>query len=249
MSRFERRKAPLLTVALAAMACATENGNRASDDAAAAATDRPASGAEFESAEPTDPLLNPTSEAMNATAPDVFQVTFETSKGDFIIEVQRELAPNGADRFYNLVRNGFFDDVRFFRVLDGFVAQFGIASDPQISAVWRQQAIPDDPVVGTNGRGSVTYAMAGPNTRTTQVFINYSDNSRLDEMGFAPFGMVVEGMDVVDSLYGGYGEGAPQGAGPSQARIQAEGNAYLEADFPQLDYVKRAFVVGADDEG
>ncbi|MEJ2370851.1 MAG: peptidylprolyl isomerase [Gemmatimonadales bacterium] len=167
-----------------------------------------------EGSQPTNPLLNPASEAMNQTAPDVFQARFETSKGDFTIEVHRDWAPNGADRFYNLVSNGFYDDVRFFRVLDGFMAQFGISGDPQVSAVWRVLAIPDDPVVESNTRGY-----------------------------FAPFGVVVSGMDVVDQLHSGYGEGAPRGAGPSQGRIQAEGNAYLESEFPRLDYVERAFII------
>lgn len=190
-----------------------------------------------------NPLLNPASEAMNQTAPDVYQTTFETSKGDFTIEVHREWAPHGADRFYNLVSNGFYDGVRFFRVLDGFMAQLGISGDPEVSTVWRVLAIPDDPVVQSNTRGFVSYAMAGPNTRTTQIFINFGDNSALDGQGFSPFGMVVSGMEVVDALYSGYGEGAPRGTGPSQGRIQAEGNAYLESEFPQLDYVVRASIV------
>ncbi|UCG76155.1 MAG: peptidylprolyl isomerase [Gemmatimonadota bacterium] len=183
---------------------------------------------------------------MNQTAPDVFQALFETSKGDFTVEVVREWAPNGADRFYNLVRNGFYDGVRFFRVLDGFVAQFGISGDPAVSTVWRERAMADDAVAGTNARGTVTYAMAGPNTRTTQVFINYRDNSQLDDMGFAPFGRVVSGMEVVDALHAAYGEGAPRGSGPNQARIQAEGNAYLESEFPDLDFVQRATIVEGD---
>lgn len=180
---------------------------------------------------------------MNQTAPATFKAKFETSKGDFIVEVQRDWAPHGADRFYNLVKHGFYDEVRFFRVISGFMAQFGISGDPEVSAVWREQRIPDDPVKQSNKRGFITYATAGPNTRTTQLFINYGDNSRLDRMGFAPFGRVTEGMEVVDQLYAGYGEGAPQGKGPSQARIQAEGNAYLNKDFPQLDYIKRATIV------
>ena len=190
---------------------------------------------------PVNPLLRPAT--LNEQAPPVYRAKFETSEGDFVIEVHREWAPLGADRFYNLVRNGFYDGVRFFRVLDGFVAQFGIHGDPQVSAAWRNQRIPDDPVLQSNARGFVTYAMAGPNTRTTQVFISYGDNSRLDGMGFAPFGQVVEGMDVVDALHSGYGEGAPRGAGPDQGRIQAEGNAYLEREFPELDYVERATIV------
>lgn len=192
---------------------------------------------------PTSPLLYPRSEAMNQTAPTTFQAKFETSKGDFVVEVQRDWAPNGADRFYNLVKNGFYDDVRFFRVISGFMAQFGINGDPKVSAVWREQRIPDDPVKQSNKRGFITFATAGPNTRTTQLFINYGDNSRLDRMGFAPFGRVTEGMQVVDQLYAGYGEGAPQGRGPNQARIQTEGNAYLTKDFPQLDYIKRVTIL------
>ncbi|HXH08760.1 MAG TPA: peptidylprolyl isomerase [Alphaproteobacteria bacterium] len=180
---------------------------------------------------------------MNQTAPTTFQAKFETSKGDFVVEVQRDWAPNGADRFYNLVKNGFYDDVRFFRVISGFMAQFGINGDPKVSAVWREQRIPDDPVKQSNKRGFITFATAGPNTRTTQLFINYGDNSRLDRMGFAPFGRVTEGMQVVDQLYAGYGEGAPQGRGPNQARIQTEGNAYLTKDFPQLDYIKRVTIL------
>lgn len=180
---------------------------------------------------------------MTKTSPEVFKARFETSKGDFTIEAHRSWAPYGADRFHNLVHNGFYDGGRFFRVLDGFVAQFGIHGDPEIAAVWRTQTIPDDAVVQSNRRGYVTYAMAGPNTRTTQIFINLADNSRLDGMGFAPFGVVVEGMEVVDQLYSGYGEGAPRGAGPAQPRIQAEGNAYLDREFPELDFVKRAMIM------
>jgi peptidyl-prolyl cis-trans isomerase A (cyclophilin A) len=190
------------------------------------------------------PLLDPASAALNATAPDTYRARFETSRGTFVIEVQRSLSPRGADRFYNLVANGFYDGVRFFRVIDGFMAQFGLHGDPQVTARWRTAAIPDDPVRASNTRGMVTFAMTGqPNSRTTQVFINFADNVQLDGMGFAPFGQVVEGMDVVDQLYSGYGEGAPNGSGPSQARIQAEGNRYLEAEFPRLDYVIRATIV------
>ena len=190
------------------------------------------------------PLLAPTSAAMTATAPDSYRVRFETTVGDFVVEVRRELSPNGADRFYNLVRGGYYEGVRFFRVIDGFMAQFGMHGDPQVTAAWRAAPIQDDPVAASNARGTVTFAMTGqPNSRTTQVFINYRDNSNLDAMGFAPFGEVVEGMDVVDQLHSGYGEGAPNGSGPSQAQIQAQGNEYLEAEFPQLDYVERATIV------
>ena len=175
--------------------------------------------------------------------PAVFRVRFETSEGDFVIEVHRDWAPGGAERFHRLVRDGYYDGVRFFRVISGFMAQFGIHGDPRVSALWRDRRIPDDPVRQSNTRGMVTFATAGPNSRTTQVFINYGDNSRLDGMGFSPFGRVVEGMDVVDRLYSAYGEGAPRGRGPDQGRIQAEGNAYLERAFPELDYVKRATIV------
>ena len=177
------------------------------------------------------------------TVPGTFRARFETTAGDFVIEVQRDWAPQGADRFYNLVKSGYYDGVRFFRVISGFMAQFGIHGDPRVSAAWRGRRIADDPVRQSNARGMVTFATAGPNTRTTQVFISFRDNGMLDGQGFAPFGRVVEGMEVVDRLYAGYGEGAPGGAGPNQSRIQAEGNAYLERDFPKLDYVKRATIV------
>jgi peptidyl-prolyl cis-trans isomerase A (cyclophilin A) len=175
-------------------------------------------------------------------APDTYKANFDTSKGAFVVEVHREWAPNGADRFYNLVKNGFYDDIRFFRVLDNFMAQFGINGDPAIQSVWRGASLKDDPVKQSNKRGFITFATAGPNTRTTQVFINYKDNSSLDSQGFAPFGQVTTGMDVVDKLYKDYGEGAPRGKGPEQGRLQAEGNAYLTKDFPKLDYVKAATI-------
>ena len=185
-------------------------------------------------------LLTPT--ALVETAPPLFHAHFETSKGDFTIEVHREWSPNGADRFYNLVSAGFYDDVRFFRVISGFMAQFGINGDPEVAATWRQHQIQDDPVMQSNTRGFVSYAAGGPNTRTTQVFINYVDNSRLDTLGFSPFGQVVEGMEVVDELHAGYGEGAPTGKGPGQPELQRRGNAYLEKSFPDLDYVVKATV-------
>ena len=191
------------------------------------------------------PLMSPSSEAMNQTAPDVFRARFETTKGDFVIEVHREWAPNGADRFYSLVANGFYDGVQFFRVVEGFMAQFGIHGDPAVSTLWQGAGIMDDSVVESNTRGSVAFAMRGvPNSRTTQLFINFVDNVNLDDMGFAPFGQIVEGMDVVDQLYSGYGEGAPSGAGPDQGRIQTEGNEYLTEDFPDLDSVVRAVIEG-----
>jgi peptidyl-prolyl cis-trans isomerase A (cyclophilin A) len=176
-------------------------------------------------------------------APESFKVKFETTKGNFTVEVTRSLSPNGADRFYNLARTGYFKDVAFFRVIPGFMCQFGIHGDPKISAAWRKAHIPDDAVKGSNTRGAITFATAGPNTRTTQLFISFGDNSRLDNTGFSPFGKVTEGMDVVDKLNGEYGEGAPSGRGPDQGRIQMEGNAYLKKDFPKLDYIKSAGVV------
>lgn len=183
---------------------------------------------------------------MNQTAPETFRVAFKTTAGDFVVEARREWAPLGADRFYNLVREGFFQDVRFFRVIEGFMAQFGIAGDPEVANAWQEARISDDPVEASNTRGRVTFATAGPGSRTTQLFINYGDNSRLDEMGFSPIGEVVEGMEVVDALHAGYGEGAPRGRGPDQGRIQREGNAYLEREFPELDWIQGAEIVASD---
>jgi peptidyl-prolyl cis-trans isomerase A (cyclophilin A) len=188
----------------------------------------------------TTKIANPA--ALNEKAPAVFKARFETSKGTFVIEVRRDWAPNGADRFYNLVKNGYFENVRFFRVVEGFMAQFGIHGDPSISAAWRTAQIPDDPVKQSNKRGFMTYATAGPNTRTTQIFINFADNSALDRDGFAPFGQIISGMNVVDALYNGYGDGPPRGRGPEQSRLQSEGNTYLAKTFPQLDYVKKATI-------
>ena len=181
--------------------------------------------------------------ALKEQAPPVYKVEFDTSKGSFVVEVHRDWAPNGADRFYNLVKNGFYDNTRFFRVIEGFMAQFGVNGDPKVSAVWRESRIKDDPVKVSNKRTFVTFATAGPNTRTTQIFISYGDNSNLDSQGFSPFGQVVSGMKVVDSLYSGYGEGAPGGRGPNQTRVQSEGNAYLASSFPNLDYIKKATIV------
>jgi peptidyl-prolyl cis-trans isomerase A (cyclophilin A) len=176
-------------------------------------------------------------------APDEFKARFDTSKGPFEVTVHREWAPIGADRFFNLVKNGFYDDVRFFRVIDGFMVQFGIHGNPAVQSAWRSANLKDDPVKQSNKRGYITYATAGPNTRTTQLFINFGDNAGLDKQGFAPFGEVTAGMDVVSKIYGGYGEGAPRGKGPDQGRLQAEGNAYLNKDFPRLDYIKSATIV------
>jgi peptidyl-prolyl cis-trans isomerase A (cyclophilin A) len=175
-------------------------------------------------------------------APPVFKARFDTTKGPFVIEVQRAWAPHGADRFYNLVKVGFYDGVKFFRAIQGFMVQFGIHGQPAVSKRWADAVIPDDPVVEANLRGYVTFATSGPNTRTTQVFINLVDNKRLDASGFSPFGKVVSGMEVVDSLHTGYGEGPPSGAGPDQEWIEADGDAYLQREFPNLDAVKSATI-------
>jgi peptidyl-prolyl cis-trans isomerase A (cyclophilin A) len=181
--------------------------------------------------------------ALHETAPESYRARFTTSKGDFVIQVTRSWAPHGADRFYNLVTNGFFDECRFFRVVYGFMVQFGIHGDPALNSVWRNAKIPDDPVQQSNKRGFVTFATSGPDTRSTQVFINFTDrNSSLDGQGFAPFGQVVEGMEVVNKLFSGYGDAAPQGHGPDQNRLQNEGNAYLTKSFPKLDVIKKASI-------
>ncbi|HKA18677.1 MAG TPA: peptidylprolyl isomerase [Blastocatellia bacterium] len=189
-------------------------------------------------------LLNPKHKAWTERAPDVFKVRFETTEGLFLIQVHRDWAPRGVDRFYNLVRTGFFDNSRFFRVRPGFIAQFGIPGDPKIAAVWKEQTLPDDPVRQSNIRGTIAYAMTGPNTRTTQLYINISENSRLDADGFSPIGRVVEGMEIVDQLYSGYGEDAGGGMrGGKQGKIFEGGNAHLDREFPKLDKLVRASVV------
>jgi cyclophilin family peptidyl-prolyl cis-trans isomerase len=175
--------------------------------------------------------------AASATAPDSFQVEFQTSRGPFTVAVTRALSPHGADRLYQLVTSGYFKDVRFFRVLPGFVAQFGMSGDPKVNARWAADTIPDEPVKETNARGTLVFAKGGPNSRANQFFINLADNTRLDGMGFPPFGRVVSGMSVVDSIYAGYGEQ------PEQALITARGNDYLERAFPKLDYIKSATIV------
>lgn len=176
--------------------------------------------------------------AKSESAPEVFQVNLDTSKGLIVIEVHRDWAPAGADHFYSLVKTGFYDDDRFFRVVRKFVVQFGINGDPQTNRTWATTALPDDPVKQKNVRGSVTYAMRGPATRTTQLFINLKDNSAaLDRQGFAPFGQVTSGMDVVESLYAFYGDMPPTGQGPDPQQIQMQGNEYLANRFPRLDYI------------
>ncbi|HEY0969401.1 MAG TPA: peptidylprolyl isomerase [Gemmatimonadales bacterium] len=193
------------------------------------------------------PLLVPEPAALAAPAPDSFVVRFETTRGPFDLLVRRAWSPNGADRLHYLVRHGFYDGVRFFRVVPDFVAQFGLSGDTALAEVWRERTIPDDTVRASNRRGTVAFARAGPETRTTQLYINLKDNPKLDTLngfGFPPVGEVVSGMDaVVDSLYQGYGEGPPRGAGPSQDSIRVLGTPYLEREFPELDWVRRATVV------
>jgi peptidyl-prolyl cis-trans isomerase A (cyclophilin A) len=185
---------------------------------------------------PSRALLHP--ELLKAKAPDVFKARFTTTKGDFVIEVHRVWSPLGTDRFYNLVKSGFFTNAHFFRVVRGFVVQFGLNASPAVNKAWEGAKIQDDPVTQTNAKGTITFATAGPRTRTTQLFINLADNGRLDGMGFSPFGQVTEGMDVVEKLYFGYGET------PNQGRIQTEGKAYLDKNFPLLDSIKAAKIEG-----
>jgi peptidyl-prolyl cis-trans isomerase A (cyclophilin A) len=190
-------------------------------------------------------LLDPS--LATARAPEVFRARFTTTKGDFVVEVHRDWAPHGADRFYNLVRIGFYDGTRFFRVIDGFMAQWGISGEPAVSAAWREARVPDDPVVHSNTRGTISFAKtSSPDTATTQVFVNYRDNGQLDAMRFTPFGEVIEGMGALDALYGGYGEGgAAAGQGPLQHTIEMAGDSYLEG-FPKLDRIVHARI---EDDG
>ena len=180
-------------------------------------------------------LLKPA--ALKERAPNVFKARFDTTAGIFVIEVHADWAPRGADRFYNLVKNGYYEGCRFFRVVPGFVVQFGINGDAAIQRNWTDATIPDDKVTQGNTRGFVTFAKSSePNSRTTQLFINFADNSRLNRQGFAPFGKVTMGMEVVDKIFSGYGEK------PDQDRIEKEGNAYLTKNFPKLDYIKKATI-------
>ncbi len=187
-----------------------------------------------------NPLLQP--QRYTETAPATYQVRLETSAGDVVIQVHRDWAPIGADRFYNLAKGGFYDDSRVYRVLGGFMAQFGLNGDPYVSQAWKTQFLVDDPFVESNTRGRVAFAKGGRHTRTTEIFISYKDNSALDANGFAPIGEVVEGMDVVDAFYGAYGDGPPRGDGPYQAMAQARGTEYFDADFPELTKIIRATI-------
>jgi peptidyl-prolyl cis-trans isomerase A (cyclophilin A) len=197
----------------------------------------------------SQPLLAPTPADLEAAAPDSFLVTFTTTRGPEAVLVRRHWSPAGVDRLYYLVRHGFYDGARFFRVVPGFVVQFGIPAQPAVAEAWKERGIPDDTVRASNRRGTVSFARGGPATRTTQLFVNLRDNPRLDTLntfGFPPVGEVVNGgMAVVDSLYGGYGEGAPRGRGPSQDSIRVLGEPYLAANFPELDAIRAARIVKA----
>ncbi len=182
-------------------------------------------------------LMNPAS--LHAVAPADYKAEFVTTKGNFVVEVHKDWAPQGADRFYNLVRGGFFTNAAFFRVVPNFMVQFGLNSNPAVNGAWRNANLRDDPVKQSNKRGYITFATAGPNTRTTQVFINFKDNSFLDSQGFAPFGEVVEGLDVVDKINSQYGETPDQGA------IQSQGDAYISKNFPNIDKIKSARILPA----
>lgn len=229
--------AALMMGAMLVMGCNNNSSTPKKDTTKAASSSKPTK--KPAAATPKGPrhpgLLDPSLAADKA--PDSFRAKFYTTKGDFVIEVTRDWAPIGADRFYNLVRVGFFTDVCFFRVIHNFMAQFGISGDPQVSAAWKSAQIQDEPVQQTNARGTLTFAKTNlPNTRATQLFINFKDNARLDKMGFAPLGRVVEGMDVVDALHNGYG-GSPSSG---QGAIAKQGNSWLRERFPELDYIKRA---------
>ena len=223
---FRRSSGPVFVLsALLAGGCGGESPKGEAEQAEPAATP------------PTEaPALNPLLDPGRFTevAPETYRVRMETSEGAIVIQVNRAWAPNGADRFYNLVKNGYYDDTRFYRVIADFMAQFGLNKDPQVNAMWRGATIADDPATQSNTRGRVTFAMGGPNTRTTQVFINFKDNAYLDESGFSPIGEVVEGMDVVAKIYSGYGETQPRGPGVDYQKAFTEGTPYLDANYPQL---------------
>jgi peptidyl-prolyl cis-trans isomerase A (cyclophilin A) len=192
----------------------------------------------------SSPLLRPEAAVWNRRAPDLFDVRMETTKGEMVIEVHREWSPHGVDRFYNLVRTGYYDDSRFYRVIQGKWAQFGINGDPKISNVWRERTIPDDPRVISNTRGTIAFAFAVPNGRTTQVFINLKDNSATHDAEFVPFGKIIKGMEVADALNVEYGETAGSGIrSGKQGPLFEAGNSYLDKNFPRLDRIRHAKVV------
>jgi peptidyl-prolyl cis-trans isomerase A (cyclophilin A) len=243
-----RASLPLILVLLAPVACGACSKSEPEPSGlsvASAVMPPPGGGSPTPASAPTSsiPLAHVTHPDLldpskaTAKAPDVFKAKLSTTKGDVVLEIHRDWSPNGADRFYNLVKMGFYDDQRFFRAVDGFMIQWGISGDPMVSAKWMNAGIPDDAPKQSNTRGMVTFAQSSlPNSRSTQVFISTVDNSRLDK-NFCPFGKVLTGMEVMDSVYKGYGDGLPQGA------IQASGNAFLDAKYPKLDGIKHAEIV------
>lgn len=245
MARKRNAVAGLALVAVIVAACVAEEprtaGAAAADEpVAAASADAPANAEERLAL-----LLDPTDPRWSVQAPDKYRARFETNEGVFIVEVERALAPRGADRFYNLVRHGYYDDARFTRVLEGYIAQWGLHADPRVTAAWKDVTIPDDPVVRGNTRGTLGFAMRRPDDRQTQVYINLADNSRNDAEGFATFGLVVEGMETVDSLYAGYANDAGGGMRAGlQGPVEEGGNEYLAEHYPLLDYIITARIEG-----
>ena len=233
-----------LALLLALSVGCDKSAKPASGDAKAGGEEAPAAKKKPEAQVPE--IKNPKLlEPFDATeqAPELYKVKLETTKGDVLLEIHRDWAPRGADRFYNLVKLGFFEEVAFFRVVDGFMVQFGLHGNPDVAKAWKTAPIKDDERTQDNKRGTISFANRGPDTRTTQVFINYNDHASLDDMNFAPFGKVIEGMEVVDSLYEEYGDGPPAGSGPNQGKIERTGNPYLKRNFPKLDYLKSASIV------
>ena len=225
--------ASAVLLALVASSCTSEPPERAAVDLTEIVDDRAI-------------LLDTSHPAWSEPAPDTFRAHLETTRGTFVLEVVRAWAPLGADRFYNLIRHGYYDDVRFHRTVPGFITQWGVSGDPEVNAVWYEHGMPDDPAVASNVRGTLAFAFTEPGTRSTQVYISMVDNSRLDAQGFSPFARVVEGMEtVVDSIYSGYGEDSGGGVRRGdQSRIVTEGNAYLDAEFPEMDRLLRVTIEG-----
>ena len=190
------------------------------------------------------PLLNPNEAELSRPAPDSFRIVMETSRGKITAMARRAWAPHGVDRFYYLTKNHYYDSTYFFRVIEDFVAQFGISGNPSVNAAWKSRRIPDDPVRHPNTRGTLAFASEGPNTRTVQLFINLKDNPKLDTFGggFPPIAEITDGLDVASSLFNGYGEGAPSGFGPRQEIFMDQGNAYIQRYFPKLDLIQRATI-------
>ena len=234
------RRFPTFALLVAASLAGSCGGGEPKEEAAPPEASAQAEQAALDEA---SPLLTPA--ALTDTAPATYRVRFETSVGALVVQVNRAWSPNGADRFYNLVKNGYYDDTRFYRVVEGFMAQFGLKGTPRIDQAWRDVTFPDDPFTQSNKRGTITFAHAGPNTRTTQVFFNFKDNTHLDASGFTPFGEVVEGLGIMDKIYAGYGELPPAGKGPDYSKAWVQGNAYLDTNFPEMTKVLSATLEAA----